>query len=71
VSNDLRLKEQSHEVIGFRFESVLQDLRFVPTKRWVTFLLEAIRLGILIVADQECFGYNSFKKNRLTISAVN
>jgi predicted permease len=26
--NDLRLKEQSHEVVGFRFESVLQDLRF-------------------------------------------
>jgi macrolide transport system ATP-binding/permease protein len=26
--NDLRLQEQSHEVIDFRFESILQDLRF-------------------------------------------
>ena len=26
--NDVRLKEQSHEVVGFRFESVLQDLSY-------------------------------------------
>src|SRR5215475_2771663 len=26
--NDLRLKEQSHDIVGFRLESVWQDLRF-------------------------------------------
>jgi macrolide transport system ATP-binding/permease protein len=26
--NDLRLKEQSHEIVGFRLESILLDLRY-------------------------------------------
>lgn len=28
LGNDLRLKEQSHDIVGFRLESVWQDLRF-------------------------------------------
>jgi predicted permease len=33
--NTARLKERSHEAIGFRFESVMQDLRYAARQLWM------------------------------------
>ncbi len=33
--NETRLKERSHEVVGFRFETVTQDLRYAARQLWM------------------------------------